>query len=83
VGEGQDHYPSKVRGYWQANAWADTAVMNQITDDFLTDVADIEGGAISVLTTTVTSRTNWLLLTCSPVFTPPQCTDPVDHHVNG
>jgi hypothetical protein len=83
VGEGQDHYPSNVRVYWQENAWADTTVMDQITDDFLTDVADIEGGAILVLTTTVTSRSNWLLLTCSPVFTPSQCTDPVYHHVNG
>ena len=41
----KNYYPSNVRMDWQANAWVDTVAMDQITDDFLTDVADIEGGS--------------------------------------
>ena len=85
----KDHYPPNVRIYWQANAWVDTVAMDQITDDFLTDVADIEGGVMLGVDNIGAHhdsniKTKLVAADVFPVFTPTQCKDvisPVDHHV--
>ena len=85
----KNYYPPNVRIYWQANAWVDTVATGQITDDFLTDVADIEGGVILGLDNLgahLNSDIKAKLVAADvfPVFTPSQCTDviaPVDHHI--
>ena len=82
-------YPPGVRVYFQPKAWVDTAVMLDIVDDFLEDIADVDGEVLygmdnlgahhnSAIKAKLYANDVW------PVFTPSQCTDvvaPVDHHI--
>jgi hypothetical protein len=85
----KSHYPQNVRVYWQANAWVDTVTMDMIADDFIADVADIDGGVMYGLDNLgahhdIDIKTKLVAADIYPVFAPSQCTDvvaPVDHHV--
>jgi hypothetical protein len=76
----KNHYPPNVRIYWQGNAWVDIVAMDQITDDFLTDVSNIEGGMMYGLDNLGAHhnsdiKAKLVAADVFPAFTPSQCSD--------